>query len=66
MSYDHWWSPYHLLKMSNYYCMNCTPSNRFSNLHISQYGRYDFEMKWERKVRGHSYYRQRYYKGNWH
>ena len=65
MSYIDWWPPYHLEKMSPYYCMNCTPSKLFSNLHVSQYGRYGFEMKWERKVRGHSYYRQRYWKGKW-
>ena len=32
---------------------------------LSQQGKYDFRMKWERKVRGHKFYRQRHWKGKW-
>ena len=60
------WSPDNLEKMSEYYCMNCTPNNGFTNLRVNPYGRYDFRMKWERSKRGHKYYRQRYHKGIWH
>lgn len=63
--YDCWWSPYHLDKMSNYYCMQCSPNKLFVNLRVSRYGKYDFKMKWERKIRGHPVYRQRFWKGKW-
>lgn len=59
------WSPDNLEKMSEYYCMNCTPSKKFESLRINPYGKYDFEMKWERSRRGHKYYRQRMHKGKW-
>lgn len=44
--------------------MQCNPKAG-ANLHVSQFGRYDFEMKWERSIRGHNFYRQRYWKGKW-
>ena len=59
------WSPDNLEKMSEYYCMNCTPGKKFVSLRINPYGKYDFEMKWERSRRGHKYYRQRMHKGKW-
>ena len=65
MSYICCWSPNNLERMSDYYCMQCTPNNGWVNLRVSQYGKYGFEMKWERKIRGRSYYRQRYWKGKW-
>lgn len=60
------WGPCNLEKMSDYYHMNCTPNTSFENKRVNPKARYDFEMKLERKVRGHQYYRQRYYKGKIH
>lgn len=62
--YDCWWEPFRLDKMGDHYSMQCNPKPG-ANLHVSQFGRYDFEMKWERKIRGHKFYRQRYWKGKW-
>ena len=59
------WSPYNLEKKSDYYCMACTPNNGWVNKRVSAYGKYEFEMKNERSVRGKKFYRQRYYKGKW-
>ena len=63
--HDCWWKPFHLDKMSNYYIMPCSPGGLICNQRISQMGKYDFEMKWERSIRGHNFYRQRYWKGKW-
>lgn len=63
--YDCWWPPHRLEKMSDYYIIPCTPGGVFVSCRVSQMGRYDFEMKWERKIRGHKLYRQRYWKGKW-
>lgn len=55
MPYDHWWPPFHLAKMSDYYYMGRK---------VTKNGRYDFEFIWI-KVRRRSYYIQREHKGKW-
>lgn len=59
------WSSDNLEKMSPYYIICCSPSTRFVNNRVDHCGRYDFRLKWERSVRGHKFYRQRYWKGKW-
>lgn len=66
MCYDCWWEPYKPHKRIAYpYIIPCTPGGVICSQRLSQYGEYNFEMKWERKIRGHKFYRQRYWKGKW-
>ena len=51
--------------MSVYYHMSNSPHRVIESLRVSPWAKYGFEMKWERKVRGQVYYRQRYWKGKW-
>lgn len=59
------WSPNGLERISEYYHMSNSPNRVIESLRVSPWAKYGFEMKWERKVRGHVYYRQRYWKGKW-
>lgn len=58
MPYDHWWPPFHLEKMSDYYTMPMIRGR------VTENGRYEFDMIYI-KVRGNYYYQQRMYKGKW-
>ena len=63
--YGFWWPPIKLERMSNYYIMPCTPGNVFESHRLSSMGKYNFQIRWLRKIRGRKFYVHRHWKGKW-